>query len=93
MGIIKETCGKISNIAKNLELALECLENNSKKYPKLTTEQKFWLACESISSICCVQKGALKILMGNVNYERFGDYVTKDKPIECVVQFFSSEAS
>lgn len=67
---------------------MECLENNSKQCPELTLEQKFWLGCESIGSVCCVQKGALKILMETANFERFKEYVTKNKPIECVVEFF-----
>lgn len=86
--LLKKHAEKFETQQKALELALEYLENSSKQCPELTPEQKFWLACESISSVCCVQKGALKILMENVNHERFKEYVTKNKPIECVVQFF-----
>lgn len=86
--LLKKHAEKFETQQKALELALEYLENNSKQCPELNTEQKYWLACESISSVCCVQKGTLKILMETVNHERFKEYVTKNKPIECVVQFF-----
>lgn len=67
---------------------MESLENSSKQFPELTDEQKFWLTCESTSSVCCVQKEALKILMETVNLERFKEYVTKNRPIEGVIEFF-----
>lgn len=86
-GLLKKNAEKFETQQKALEIALECLESNSKQYPELTPDQKFWLACESIGSICCVQKGALKILMETVNLERFEEYVIRNKPIECVVQF------
>lgn len=86
--LLQKYSEKLETQQKALELALESLENNSKQFPELTPEQKFWLACESISSVCCVQKGALKMLMEAVDNERFKEYVTKNKPIECVVQFF-----
>jgi hypothetical protein len=86
--LLKKHAEKYETQQKTLERALECLENSSKQCPELTPEQKFWLACESISSVCCVQKGALKILMEAVNHVRFKEYVTKNKPLECVLQFF-----
>ncbi len=86
--LLKKHVEKFETQQKALELALDCLENNSKQYPELTTEQKFWLACESMNAVCYVQKGTLKILMETVNHERFEEYVTRNKPIECVVQFF-----
>jgi hypothetical protein len=86
--LLQKHAKKYETQQKALELALECLENCSKQFPELTAEQKFWLTCESISSVCFVQKGALKILMETVNIERFNEYVTKNKPIECVIEFF-----
>jgi hypothetical protein len=86
--LLKKHAEKFETQQKALELALECLESNSKQFPELTAEQKFWLTCESISSVCCVQKGALKILMETVNIERFNGYVTKNRPIECLIEFF-----
>lgn len=86
--ILQKNAERFETQQKALELALECLENGSKQFPELTAEQKFWLACESISSVCCVQKGSLKILMETVNVERFNEYVTKNRPIECVIEFF-----
>ncbi|MGB9928512.1 MAG: hypothetical protein ACPK85_08920 [Methanosarcina sp.] len=86
--LLKKHAEKFETQQKVLELALECLENKSKQFPELTAEQKFWLGCESISSVCCVQKGALKILMETVNLERFKEYVAKNRPIECVIEFF-----
>lgn len=86
--LLKKHAEKFETQQKALEIALECLENSSKQFPELTSEQKFWLACESISSVCCVQKGALKIMMQTVDLERFKEYVTKNRPIECVIEFF-----
>lgn len=73
---------------KALELALEGLENSSNQLSELTLGQKFWLVFESIDSVCCVQKGALKILMETVNLEHFEEYVIRKKPIECVLEYF-----
>jgi hypothetical protein len=86
--LLQKHAGKFETQQKALEMALECLEKDSKQCPELTVKQKFWLTCESIGSVCCVQKAALKILMETVNLERFKEYVTQRKPIECVVEFF-----
>lgn len=86
--LLKKHAEKFETQQKALELALECLENNSKQFPELTAEQKYWLSCESMASMCCVQKDALKILMETANLERFKEYVTQNKPIECVVEYF-----
>ena len=90
--LLKKNAEKFETQQKALELALECLENHSKQFPELTLEQKLWLVSESVNTICCVQKGALKILMETVNIERFKEYVTKNKPIECVVEFFHKKS-
>ena len=86
--LLKKHAEKFETQQKALELALECLENNSKQFPELTVEQKYWLSCESINSMCCVQKDALKILMETANFERFNEYVIQNKPIECVIEYF-----
>jgi len=86
--LLEKHAEKFEAQQKALEIALECLENSSKQCPELTFEQKYWLGCESIDSMCCVQKDALKILMETVNFERFKEYVIQNKPIECVVEFF-----
>jgi hypothetical protein len=85
--ILKKHAEKFETQQKALELALEYLENNSIQFPELTFEQKFWLVFESIDSVCCIQKGALKILMETVDLKRFREYVTKNKPIECVLEY------
>jgi hypothetical protein len=86
--LLKKHAEKFETQQKALELALECLENSSKQFPELTAEQKYWLACESMASMCCVQKDALRILMETANLKRFKEYVTQNKPIECVVEYF-----
>ncbi|WP_230629311.1 hypothetical protein [Methanosarcina barkeri] len=86
--LLKKYGEKFETQQKALELALECLENNSKQCPKLTIKQNIWLVWESIDAVCCVQKETLKILIETVNLERFKGYVTQNKPIECVVEFF-----
>ncbi|MGD9776125.1 hypothetical protein [Methanosarcina mazei] len=84
--LLKIHAEKFETQRKALEIALECLENNTEQYSELTVKQKYWLMCESIGSVCCVQKEALKILMETVNHERFKEYVTKNKPIEYEIQ-------
>jgi hypothetical protein len=88
LGIITKACKKYETQQKALELALEGLENNSNQLPELTLGQKFWLVYESIDSVCCIQKGALRILMETVNLEQFAEYVIRKKPIECVLEYF-----
>jgi hypothetical protein len=85
--LLKKHAEKFETQQKALELALECLENNSKQFPELTLEQKIWLLCESADSMCCVQKDALKILMETANIKRFKEYVIQNKPIECMVSY------
>jgi hypothetical protein len=86
--ILKKHATKYETQQKALELALECLENNSKQFSELTVEQKNWLLSESSDSMCCVQKDALKILMETANLERFKEYVTQNRPIECILELF-----
>jgi hypothetical protein len=59
--LLQKHAKKYETQQKALELALEGLENNSNQLPELTLGQKFWLVYESIDSVCCVQKGALRI--------------------------------
>ncbi len=70
-----------------MEKALESLEKNSKQCPELTFEQKYWLNCESIDSMCCIPKDTVKILIDTANLNRFKKYVIQNKPLECVVEF------
>lgn len=87
----KKNVEKFETQQKTLELALECLENNSKLCPDLTIEQKNWLFAESMDSMCCIQKDALKILMESANLEKFKEYVIQNKPIECLVELFNQK--
>ncbi|WP_230627865.1 hypothetical protein [Methanosarcina barkeri] len=57
--LLKKYGEKFETQQKALELALECLENNSKQCPKLTIKQNIWLIWESIDAVCCVQKETL----------------------------------
>ena len=86
--LLKKFAEKYETQQKALELALECLEKDEEKLPKLTLEQRLWLVSESVNNICCIQKGTLKILTETANLEQFKEYVMKNKPIECVVEFF-----
>lgn len=85
--LLKKHAEKFETQQKALEVALECLENNSKQCPELTPEQKFWLACESISSICCIQKDFFKMLMETVDIELHKEYVTRHKPLEYAIEY------
>ena len=86
--LLKKYSEEFETQQKTLEIALECLENNSKQLSELTLEQKIWVVFGSVNSVCCIQKGTLKILMETVNFDRFKEYVTRNKPIECVVEYF-----
>ena len=90
--LLKKHAEKFETQQKALEIALECLENGSKHSPDLTIEQKNWLLSESSDSMCCVQKDALKILMETANLERFKEYVTQNRPIECILELFHQKS-
>ncbi len=85
--LLKKHAGKFETQQKALELALECLENNSKQRLALTEEEKFWMCMVSVKTTCLVQKDFLKMLMETADIELHKEYTTRHKPIEYATEY------
>ena len=88
LGIIKKHVDKFETQQKALEFALESLENSSKPSPELSREDKFWMAHKTVNTACFIQKDGLKMLMETADIEQFEEYVTRNKPVEYVIEYY-----
>jgi hypothetical protein len=85
--ILKKHAEKFETQQKALELALECLESSSKQRLALTEEEKFWMCVASNKAVCTVHKDFLKMLMETADIELHKEYVTRNKPIEYIIEY------
>jgi hypothetical protein len=86
--LLKRNAEKFETQQKALELALECMESNSKQRLMLTEEEKFWTHAASDKTACIVQKDFLKMLIENSDIEFHKEYVTRNKPIEYTIEHY-----
>ncbi len=87
--LLKKHAEKYSSQQKVLELALECLENNSKQPGPLSPEEELWtrIGCE-VKSACIIQKDALKELLRTTDTGRLKEIVASDRPAEYVIEYY-----
>lgn len=86
--LLKRNAEKFETQQKALELALECMESNSKQKLMLNEEEKFWTHAASDKTACIVQKDFLKMLIENSDIEFHKEYVTRNKPIEYTIEHY-----
>ncbi len=86
--LLKKHAEKYQTQQKVLELALESLENSSKQNPMSAWETKFWMFIKSTKSMCLIQKEALKVLIETASIERVKEFVTWNKPIEYIMEYY-----
>lgn len=86
--ILKKYTEKHETQQKVLELALESLENGSKKDVALSPEEKYWLGLAGLQSACIIQKNGLKLLINVADIAAFQEYVARDKPMEFALEHY-----
>jgi len=72
---------------KTLELALEGLEDSSKKNPSPSPEEEHWMSMFWLNSACILQKDYLRFLMEAAETKLHQEYVTQHKPLEFVIEY------
>jgi hypothetical protein len=58
--MLKRLTEKYDTQQKVLELALESLDNNSRRMPILSPEEELWMLCGKVDSACLSKKMASK---------------------------------
>ena len=86
--LLKKHAEKYQTQQKVLELALESLENSSKRNLASTSEERFWTCLESTKSICFIQKDVLKLLIETVDIKRLKEFASYNKPVEYAIEFY-----
>lgn len=86
--LLKKNAEEFETQQKALERALECLENRSKHIQALAEEEKLWMRLASVKTACLIQKDSLKMLMETSDIELQKEHVTKNKPIEYVIEYY-----
>jgi len=86
--LLKKYMGKYETQQKVIEVALESLENSSRRMPIVSREDELWMALKKYKTVCLVQKEGLKLLFETADIDRFNTYVASQKPLGLVVETF-----
>jgi hypothetical protein len=84
--LLKKHAGEFETQQKALERALECLENDSKQSQTLTEEEKLCMHLIQAKLPCLIERDCLKLLIETVDFELYNEFVTRNKPIEYVIE-------
>lgn len=84
--LLKKYAEKYETQQKALELALESLENSSKQNPALTEEEKLCMRLIQAKLPCLIERDCLKLLIETADIELYRAFVTRNKPIEYVIE-------
>lgn len=86
--LLKKHMSKYETQQKVIEVALEELENGSKPARVLTKEDELWLLIGKAKTVCPVQKEGYKILLETLDFERFKEYIDRQKPLQYVLEVY-----
>lgn len=88
--LLKKHVGEHGTQQKVLEIAIECLENNSKQYSPLSIEEEFWMRIgrEIKDLLVIFNKNTGRMLLETADMERFREYVNEQKPLEFTCQWY-----
>ncbi|AXV40889.1 hypothetical protein [Methanobacterium sp. BAmetb5] len=88
--LLKKHVEKHGTQQKVLETAIECLENNSKQYPPLSIEEKFWMRIgrEIKDLLVIFNKNTARMLLETADIEGFREYVNDQKPLEFTCEWW-----
>ncbi len=67
---------------------MENLENNSKKIPALTLEEKYWMRLKRAKSAVIIEKNAFKFLIETADVELLSELFSRDKTIEYTIELY-----
>jgi hypothetical protein len=85
--LLKKWEEKYGTQQKTLEVALENLENNSKKSPELNMEEKALMSLIKYKKVVVFGKDAFKLLIENANIEPLQKYFIQHRGIEFGIEF------
>lgn len=86
--LLKKYSEKFETQQKTLELALDNLENSSKKGPALTLEEKYWMLIKRAKSAVIIEKNAFKFLIETTDVELLSELFSRDKTIEYTIELY-----
>ncbi len=86
--LLKKHAEKFETQQKTLELALESLENSSKKGPELTLEEEYWMRLKWAKSAVIIEKNAFKLLIETANIELLNELFIRDKIVEYTIELY-----
>jgi hypothetical protein len=86
--LLNKYARKFGTQQKVLELALENLDNNSKKISELTPEEKIWIRLKRENVVCVFEKYSFKLLIENANIEPILEYFMQQKLMESSIEYF-----
>lgn len=86
--LLKKHAEKYETQQKALELALESLENSSKKGPELTPEEKYWMRLRQAKSLVIIEKNTFKLLIETADIELLSELFVRNKTIEYTIELY-----
>lgn len=86
--LLKKHAEKYETQQKTLELALESLENSSRKSPELTLEEKYWMRLKRAKSLVIFEKTAFKYLIENADIELLNELFIRNKTVEYTIELY-----
>ncbi|MGB9928429.1 MAG: hypothetical protein ACPK85_08500 [Methanosarcina sp.] len=86
--LLKKHAEKYETQQKTLELALESLENCSKKSTALTEEEKFLLYLIRTNLACVIQNDCFKMLIETADIELLQEFFIRDNPVKYCIEFY-----
>jgi hypothetical protein len=88
--LLKKHVEKHGTQQKVLEIAIECLENNSKQYAPLSIEEEFWMRIgrEIKDLLVIFNKNTARMLLETADIEGFREYVNDQKPLEFTCEWW-----
>lgn len=87
--LLKKHTTELETQQKVIEFALEGLENGAKHVHAMSREEELWMRIgREVKSACLIQKDGLKELIGTADIGRYIEYVSRHKPIECVIEYY-----
>ncbi|MGB8217187.1 MAG: hypothetical protein WCE94_07790 [Candidatus Methanoperedens sp.] len=87
--LLKKHTTEFETQQKVIEYALDGLENGAKQAVAMSREEELWMRIgREVKSTCLIQKDGLKELIGTVDIGRYIEYVSRHKPVECVIEYY-----
>lgn len=86
--LLKKYIANYETQQKVIEAALDSLDNNQRPMPALSHDEELWLMIGRARAACAIQKEGYRIMLETVDIERFREYVSRQKPVEFVIEYY-----